>query len=693
MAFITTGNPYPQKRYPILIYLMGCIFLTCLFSCKQTSSPPIANLIPLFDTTNHLYDILPARGIRYIDSAMAKQKNVDIADRFEFYRLHCFFHFATTHNLKKALLYADSMETLIESTHNEKKYAKQYGIAAFSKGDVLFNLELYNEAYSYYYKGKIIGRDNFDNCAMGDYSYHMGMIMYKQEHYKVAATHFIQSFEESKTCNDNFVSFYRNQELLDNTALSYKKALMPNHAEVYYNKALTYINSQAPGYLDRSNTIEVARSVVYGNLAKIYIERKDFAKAETLLKKSIETNLKKGNDNHDAELTELTLAHLYAESNKTALFFALLKTIRTQLDTLKNTNAEVDWNHLMAGYYQKKNDLKKAIQYFNAYDAMKDSVTKADLRLKESDVNEQFKELENQSTISTLKSDNQIQHMYLIVAFIYAVMALVIILLVFLTWKRSKNNVKILSNFNKTVTEQKQKLETSLSELEDNGKEKDRILRAVSHDLRNPIGGIASLTAMMLMEPGLEPEQIELLQLIQTTTNNSLELINEILEATGVLSSQKVNKQYVDINVLLSHSVELLRFKAAEKNQKIMLDVLDSPEELYISREKIWRVLSNLISNAIKFSPLGSVIRVKITLENGGDIRISVNDHGIGIPDEIKNEVFQMFTEAKRPGTAGEKSFGLGLSISKQIIESHNGEIWFESNPTNGTTFYVRLKK
>ena len=123
-----------------------------------------------------------------------------------------------------------------------------------------------------------------------------------------------------------------------------------------------------------------------------------------------------------------------------------------------------------------------------------------------------------------------------------------------------------------------------------------------------------------------------------------------------------------------------------------MLDTLDAPEELFISREKIWRVISNLISNAIKFSPKGADIHVKVVNE-GDNIRISVNDHGIGIPDNIKNQVFNMFTQAKRLGTAGEPSFGLGLSISKQIVESHGGEIWFDSMPEDGTTFYIRLKK
>ncbi|HEY9197579.1 MAG TPA: ATP-binding protein [Mucilaginibacter sp.] len=72
-------------------------------------------------------------------------------------------------------------------------------------------------------------------------------------------------------------------------------------------------------------------------------------------------------------------------------------------------------------------------------------------------------------------------------------------------------------------------------------------------------------------------------------------------------------------------------------------------------------------------------------------VLISVEDHGIGIPDEMKDKIFDMFTQAKRSGTAGEQAFGLGLAISKQIIEAHSGRIWFESLPGNGTTFYVEL--
>ncbi len=109
-----------------------------------------------------------------------------------------------------------------------------------------------------------------------------------------------------------------------------------------------------------------------------------------------------------------------------------------------------------------------------------------------------------------------------------------------------------------------------------------------------------------------------------------------------------------------------------------------------IDNEKMWRVISNLIANVIKFSPHGAVIEVRLT-EKPGYAVVEVEDHGLGIPEEVKDKVFDMFTEARRTGTAGEKSFGMGLAISKQIVQAHGGKIWFESKPGKGTTFFVEL--
>jgi signal transduction histidine kinase len=100
--------------------------------------------------------------------------------------------------------------------------------------------------------------------------------------------------------------------------------------------------------------------------------------------------------------------------------------------------------------------------------------------------------------------------------------------------------------------------------------------------------------------------------------------------------------------------------------------------------------MNNLVVNAIKFSPEGSTIHIE-SKQIEDKLLISVNDAGLGIPDDIRNKIFDPFTSARRTGTQGEQPFGLGLYISKQIIEAHNGRIWFESTPGNGTTFYVEL--
>jgi signal transduction histidine kinase len=161
-------------------------------------------------------------------------------------------------------------------------------------------------------------------------------------------------------------------------------------------------------------------------------------------------------------------------------------------------------------------------------------------------------------------------------------MLIIIISLVFLNWQKSKKNIKTLGNLNDQINHQNHHLENALSDLKLNNQEKDRILRTVAHDLRNPIGGIASLTSVMT-EENYSDEQKELLNIIRETSFNSIELINEILEATESASTV-LNKEAVEINSLLNNSVELMRFKAAEKQQVINIALLSSPFELCISR-------------------------------------------------------------------------------------------------------------
>jgi two-component system sensor histidine kinase VicK len=685
------GNIYTKLKYPkIWLILLLPLFL---FSCekKNTLSAGYSDAFKVtFDTVTHYFDRKqPDSAIRSLDQSYHKIHNPTVNDRFRFYGFHYIYWQKAKLDYKKALVYADSMLMMAHNSVTREQYAANFAEGNYAKGDSYFDLKQYNDAYQCYFQGYEVAKNYLQQASLADYTYRMGMIMFDQEHYKLAAEYFKESYRQSHSLQEDFVQFYRRQELLDNIAISYRHNGDLDSAVKYFDRALVYIDTNKKKFGSRPYLLEIAKGVIEGNKAEVLILRGQNAQARELLKRSIDVNLHKGGDNRDAEYTEIKLADLYLISNKKDSLINLLQNLRHQLDTVHNEEVEADWNRLMGTYYYGKKDLEKAIVYTRNYNVLKDSVIKRLSALKETDVNQQLANLEKQDEIASLSNNNKLQRLYLNVALVCGILLVIIMFLVWRTWRRSKFDMAVVIMLNKQVNEQKTNLEKALDELKYSSQEKDRILRAVAHDLRNPLGGIASLSGVMVDESEHDKDMQMQLALIKDTATDSLELINEILEATKN-TSEDLKKQRVDVNAMLNNSVELLRFKAAEKHQQILLEGLDKSFDITINREKIWRVLSNLISNAIKFSPVDSAIRVK-ALQKKDHIVVSVIDQGIGIPDNMKEKVFNMFTDAKRPGTIGEKSFGLGLSISKQIIEKHGGKIWFDSEVNKGTTFYISL--
>jgi signal transduction histidine kinase len=230
-----------------------------------------------------------------------------------------------------------------------------------------------------------------------------------------------------------------------------------------------------------------------------------------------------------------------------------------------------------------------------------------------------------------------------------------------------------------------------MDELENANKSITRIMRVMAHDLRTPLSGVIGLASAVNEDENLSADSRHMVQLIESTGSRTLDMIDELLNSGLSDEKENIEKKPVDLKTLLSDLIELLQFKADEKQLTINFDNAGSVI-VEVNYEKIWRVFSNIIANAIKFSHRGDSIQVSLN-ENHEDnlVIVSIADNGIGIPEKEQNEVFEMFTEAKREGTDGEKSFGLGLAISKRIVTLHNGKLWFESQREKGTTFYIAL--
>ncbi|SKA09613.1 ATP-binding protein [Sediminibacterium ginsengisoli] len=276
----------------------------------------------------------------------------------------------------------------------------------------------------------------------------------------------------------------------------------------------------------------------------------------------------------------------------------------------------------------------------------------------------------------SIKSDYQATLLLLIT--ILCLIALIAILLI----RRSLLKTRKL---NARIVEQNQQMRQTLGALEQSQADNTRMMQIVAHDLRNPISAITSAVSLMLENEPADDER-EMLELILTSGNNSLALVNDLLQVNTHTADMVI--QHIDLDRLLHYCVDLLKSKASGKKQQLTLQsmALIVPA----NQEKLWRVISNLIGNAIKFSPENSTITITLQKQNEHAV-ISVRDHGIGIPPELSSQIFDMFTKARRHGTAGEQPFGLGLAISKQIMEAHGGRIWYETPEDGGTIFWLEL--
>ena len=281
--------------------------------------------------------------------------------------------------------------------------------------------------------------------------------------------------------------------------------------------------------------------------------------------------------------------------------------------------------------------------------------------------------------INSLVVQSQYQLTLIIVIGIACLLAITILIVIRQSLKRTKK-------LNEQIISQNDKLKEALVALEQSQSENTRMLKIVAHDLRSPIAGIHSLSSLMMDEDNRSDTDQQMLKLIKESSKGSLGLVNDLLQMQ--FKTEELHKIPVDLAELLQYCVSLMQNSAEAKAQIINLRVKQIT--LLASGEKLWRVMSNLISNAIKFSPQHGSIEISME-QNAGYVRIGVSDEGIGIPIGMEHKIFEMFTDAKRTGTAGEQPFGLGLAISKQIVEAHGGKIWFERKADKGTVFIVEL--
>jgi signal transduction histidine kinase len=581
-------------------------------------------------------------------------------------------------------LYADSALLFFSNEQLTSEYPNEYFKSLLVKGDACFRAKKYIAALNYYYKGKKVLSST--SCDDGSLDTKMGNIYYKQKKFKLAARCWAESYQLVQTCNNtNTISrvYEIKQAALNNAGLSYERAGNLDSAKYFYLKDIELLKEADSIKILGRPLINQARVSLYDNLGGLYMATDSLAIAKDYLDKAVAMAIPVVDGIKIPPL--IKLAQLYLDNGDNSKAAKVLDESRRLLDRFSDENiaSEIKWNKLYAAYLYKLKQADKAYLYQEKYIKLVDSADNSWAELSRLDVERELNSISQRQALTELEQKEKTGTVYVVCSVIIGCLFVVIIALIYRNLAREKKN-------NKNTAAHNQQLQQAMDELERVNKNYVRIMRVMAHDLRNPLSGMKALATILLEESEFSEENKHLLRLIETTGMHTMEMINELLRSGLAHENEEIQKQTVDLRSLLYDVVELLQFRASEKKQNLVFESDGLPVETDVNRENMWRVFNNLIVNAIKFSQAGGTIRIGIKTDRK-KVCIFVADNGIGIPDKDKDRVFDMFTAAKKNGTNGEEAFGLGLSISKRIVENHNGKIWFESNPGGGTVFYIEL--
>ena len=683
---MTVYNPIQKVlKYRSLAFICLILFFW-ISSCKNTTSETNGKQLDQILKYKELEPLTKA----YIDTLDSVRKYIgkdDVARLTKFYRIKQLYLQVNEKNSAKPNLYADSAIALFNDQDLIAANKNAYFDALLLKGDALYVAQQYTQAVLYYLEARSFRKKNLDICSNRVLNVRLGNVYFIQGKFEQSAKYYKESYELEQTCgtyNNPTKKFYEIQALLNNTGYSYEKANLLDSARHFFQKDLDYIEAQRKNNKVETRALNDAAATVLDNLGSVLLKKGELDKAEDMLKRSIATKYSEGDGIMIPPL--IKLAHLYTlKRNYKAAEQAFVKA-DSILTKRPNPELESRWNKARSEFYNQQGKFELAYTKQLQYLLLRDSVNNEKAKLSSIDIEKDFVNLEQSYNLQNLEKKDIIKNIYLIFTAFLLLLVLIIAFLMFRNIKLAKKSSQIIERHN-------QKLQETLLKLEDANQNYARVMKVMAHDLRNPLSGIAGISSFLIEDHQPVDEKASL-EIIKASADNALGLINELLGSVLPTQGQGAivfKKEKLNIQLLLQQCISLLNFKASEKQQNI---VISNHEEVFIDADadKLWRVFNNIIVNAIKFSHEGSTIAIDIQNE-ADQVVIRIADNGIGIPKDFEEKVFDMFTETKRLGTAGEKPYGLGLSISKQIVEGHQGKIWFEPNPSGGTIFFIQLPK
>jgi len=343
------------------------------------------------------------------------------------------------------------------------------------------------------------------------------------------------------------------------------------------------------------------------------------------------------------------------------------KSIR-RANKLNATDLALDNYKILYQVYSQAGNYRSAFENALKYSSTKDSLNNRKKEALIHGLETKFRVREQESRLMLLEKQRRLFIILTIVSILFFISMVIIVILVYRRNLVNKGLMKQLKLANES---------------------KERLLSIISHDLRGSVGTLR-IAAKTISESTSDLEDTRnLLDSFYPVADTTYDLLENLL-TWAKCNREEIIPDFgkVDLKEIIEKSVEHTHYLAMSKSIQVTSEV--SSVELMADKNMLLSVLRNMLSNAIKFSHTKGEVVIHAATE-GEFVVVSVSDNGVGIEEESLKNIFKTPETIQSPGTMGERGSGLGIAICKTFIESHGGEIWAQSTPGVGTTFYFKL--
>jgi len=539
-------------------------------------------------------------------------------------------------------------------------------------GEDYLGMGLYNEAFIHYQRSIESSRSTNDSLLLTIAIYNLGRVFKAVDQLDRAREYINRSMDMSRKINDRVGMAYSLHDLGD-IALKEGK----------FDEALKSLEI----------ALEIAEQVedniiipqIMDRIAELYFQAEEYGKALGYYDRSWSIYDRQSNENARARVS-LGIGRIAMKQGKTALAKTYFDETY-QVAMSRNSAQLLMHAHMeLANWYEKKGNFRQALEFLRKGKALDDSLTLANRNEQFTQTQIQYELAQKDLAIDQLNQKEREQNIKLeneefLRNILVVILAFTGILLITLY----RNSVRS-KRANELLLVHQQEIESKTRELQSLLSMKDKFFSIVSHDLRSPINALVGILNMLNDGHLTQEELIKLTKSLKVRLDSTGKMLGNLLD-WAMMEMNEITMQREDL--VLHDLVEsnLQFFLSSNEKNIAFVNKVEKGVQVNVDRNMLDLIIRNLVSNSIKFTNEGGEVKVFDEPFDDSQITIGISDNGVGMPQDMVDNLFSTTTLLTTPGTANEKGRGLGLKLCKEFVEKMGGKIWVESEEGKGSTF------